>query len=149
MKFSKREREKERWSGRSPRHFTRIRVTSEVSVFGLRYSLARRFVDNVEIFVNYDPSFNASYTTVYCDNMGGREGGGVKIFPTRFGDGMVSGIDNTYPPVFCLFFFFFFWVSVFRACRIERKKKKRKSKYTISFLNNEGNLVLIFFSFQI
>lgn len=75
MKFSKREREKERWSGRSPRHFTRIRVTSEVSVFGLRYSLARRFVDNVEIFVNYDPSFNASYTTVYCDNTGGREGG--------------------------------------------------------------------------
>lgn len=112
MKFSKREREKERWSGRSPRHFTRIRVTSEVSVFGLRYSLARRFVDNVEIFVNYDPSFNASYTTVYCDNTGGREGGRGQNLSHSVRGWMVSGIDNTYPPVFCLFFFFFFGIRV-------------------------------------
>lgn len=112
MKFSKREREKEReleWTGSAAPFHSYTRYARSFSFRVKIFSRATFLVDNVEIFVNYDPQFQRPvYTTVYCDNIGG---GGQNL--SHFGSGIERFLKSITPILRCFLLVFFFWYSCF------------------------------------
>lgn len=141
-----RERKRESQSGRGSAPFHSYTRYARSFSFRVKiFSRATFLVDNVEIFVNYDPQFQRPvYTTVYCDNIGG---GGQNL--SHFGSGIERFLKSITPILRCFFACFFFLVSVFRACRVEGEKKKKKEnrRYAIIFLNNERKIAFNFLFF--